>query len=286
MKKINNNSGLAINRSLNTERLMKEIRHFQKIPRESEKDLIIKARQGDIKSRDILVNAHLKFVISCAQQYQNPKIDFLDLVSAGAEGLIEAVYLFDLEREIKFISYAVFSIKNKIISTITESVNMIHIPINQQEYISKFKEKKRIIEQVEGRSVTAEEVDTLLSIDKGSVNKYAAFVLSAKASTVSMDVSVSEDEPDVALNQLLSGDVNERVVSEEDNQHTKKLVNGLLTKLPPIQREILKRSFGIGLEFEQQVEDIAADLKLTPQRVKQLKSKALESLSAFKNKLV
>lgn len=273
MKKINTKETPNISRSAITEIYLKDIRNSKPLTPAKEKELIRAAQKGDIKAQNTLVEANLKFVINVAANYQTPGIDIMDLVSAGNIGLIESIKTFNTDKEIKFISYAVWWIKNGCVEFLRENTKAVHLPFNQHEFLNKVaKQKEKLEKEFEGDVDNLYVISTLDEQD----NQHAGAALLATVGAVSLDSPLGDDG-DETVGDLLSNNLNS-IDEEFEKQHRKLVVAKALDKLSTIQRQVIELSFGFNGASPQTNEDIAETLNLTAERIRQIKTKAIEQL--------
>ena len=264
-KKITERSNISVNKYL------KEVSRYPMVTVDEEVILAQKIRQGGKeadKARQRLVEANLRFVISVANQYRQPNMDLADLISEGNIGLIKAAERFDDTRGFKFISYAVWWIRQSIFSTIYENGRTIRLPLNQQALLNMYSILLKETMQKEQRKPTIAEFAEFANI---SDNKASALI-EQTGKTMSMDTPLSEDA-DTSIGDLVSSDskADESLDKESLHQDMVAMLNHILSAK---EREILMRSFGIDC-MEEGLEEIGFALGLTRERVRQIREKAL-----------
>ena len=286
-------SEATIYRTENLERYLQEILKYPKLNREEERELIAQAQQGDVRSRDKLVLCNLKFVVSCAKEYQRYNTELMDLISVGNKGLIEAVSKYDLTREVRFISYAVWRIKAMFTEFIRKNNTLIEIPLNQQNDVSKLKKEKEelekehqcelLFEQV--LNMKEEEFEEILNpkkkSDKDTFSDMQAALICSEEFT-SMDQTVKTEEGEMDFSQMYSSpdslvDIDKELLTEE----RRRILNNVLHTLPEEQQQILALSFGLEDGVARTHEDIALSLKKTPDNVRKLKEKGMDTLKRY-----
>lgn len=265
VKNITERSNISVNKYL------KEVSRYPMVTVDEEVILAQKIRQGGKeadKARQILVEANLRFVISVANQYRQPNMDLADLISEGNIGLIKAAERFDDTRGFKFISYAVWWIRQSIFSTIYENGRTIRLPLNQQALLNMYSILLKETMQKEQRKPTIAEFAEFANI---SENKASALI-EQTGKTMSMDTPLSEDA-DTSIGDLVSSDskADESLDKESLHQDMVAMLNHILSAK---EREILMRSFGIDC-MEEGLEEIGFALGLTRERVRQIREKAL-----------
>ena len=265
VKNITERSNISVNKYL------KEVSRYPMVTVDEEVILAQKIRQGGKeadKARQRLVEANLRFVISVANQYRQPNMDLADLISEGNIGLIKAAERFDDTRGFKFISYAVWWIRQSISSTIYENGRIIRLPLNQQALLNMYSILLKETMQKEQRKPTIAEFAEFANI---SENKASALI-EQTGKTMSMDTPLSEDA-DTSIGDLVSSDskADESLDKESLHQDMVAMLNHILSAK---EREILMRSFGIDC-MEEGLEEIGFALGLTRERVRQIREKAL-----------
>lgn len=278
MKIIRTKSDTVISRDLSVERYLKDIRNTKPLTFDQERIYIRNAQEGDKSAADKLVTANLKFVVMCAKEYQQPGIDIMDLIQAGNEGLIDAVLKFNLVQEIKFISYAVWHIKRVIIEYIKENYKTIRLPFNQQDELQRiFAQKEKMEKEFEGSVPIHHVLDVYYNQETPSENIMQA--LSCHGTTASLDEPVSQDDAEMTLGELVtSKDSDFTTVYEE--QHRKRLVNLAMVRLSQTQKRVISLAFGLEDNIIRTNQDIADQLNLTAERVRQIRQKALLKLKS------
>jgi RNA polymerase primary sigma factor len=276
MKQIRVGSDTIISRDINLERYLKDIRKAPILSRQEERDTILLAQAGSQAAFEKLIEANLRFVVSCAKEYQYPGVEIIDLISAGNVGLMEAVAKFDLSKEIKFISYAVWWIKNSIIEFLRENTKAIRLPYNQQNEIQKYYKEKDKLEKQYETNLNADQVGELnpeIDVD------YIRQALACNQSAQSMNEPIGGGgEGEVGIVEDLVSDPNANFLEGYDHDFRKKQISRALGKLSTIQKQIIVLSFGLEDSISRSNEDIAEQLKLTAERIRQIKNQALEKL--------
>jgi RNA polymerase primary sigma factor len=271
MRQFKNTKNITERSSISVNNYLKEVSRYPMITVDEEVILTQKIRQGGKeaeKARQRLVEANLRFVISVANQYHQHNMDLSDLISEGNIGLIKAAERFDETRGFKFISYAVWWIRQSISSTIYENGRIIRLPLNQQALLNMYSILLKETMQKEQRKPTIAEFAEFANI---SENKASALI-EQTGKTMSMDTPLSEDA-DTSIGDLVSSDskADESLDKESLHQDMVAMLNHILSAK---EREILMRSFGIDC-MEEGLEEIGFALGLTRERVRQIREKAL-----------
>ena len=251
-------------------------REISKIPLltlEEEKKLAKRIKNGDQDAIDKMVTSNLRFVVSVAKQYQNKGLPLVDLIQEGCCGLVRATESYDVDTGNKFISYAVWWIRQAILQAISDQCRTVRVPMNHIINISKVNKVIDKFEQEYGRIPSEKEIEdeTNLSIDK--IN----FTLSTSFRTMSLDSSLKDDDDTSSLIDILP---NTNIDNSDQNieleQNTKELLK-VLNHLPDREHDIVLMYFGI-MMFPMQLEEIANRFGIGSERVRQLLHEALEFL--------
>lgn len=231
-----------------------------------------KIKEGDKAAVDALVKANLRFVISVAKQYQNKGLDLVDLVQEGNIGLIEAAKRYDETRGFRFVSYAVWWIRQSIMHAISDQCRTVRIPISQVVYMNKINKATAKFEQEHGRKPSPEEIEeeTNLSSDKIS------FTLSSSSRAVSLETPFKDEEAGCLLDVLPNEnceDTDRQLVQSSVSQELEDVLN----KLSFRERDILKMAFGLGMT-PMQNEEIASRFGIGCERVRQIQHEAIDEI--------
>jgi len=240
---------------------------------DDEVQLAQKIKQNDQPSLDKLVKANLRFVVSVAKQYQHQGLSLPDLINEGNIGLIKAAQRFDETRGFKFISYAVWWIRQSILQAIAEQSRLVRLPLNQIGSVNRILKEAALLEQKFERPPSALEVAESLDIPEEKVKE--AFKISSKH--VSMDAPIVEDE-DVSLIDVIVPDssphTDQILMSESLSVEIQRSLSSLSAK----EKDIINMFFGIGYKQPLTLDEIASKFNLTRERVRQIKEKALRRL--------
>ena len=271
MRQFKNTKNITERSSISVNNYLKEVSRYPMITVDEEVILTQKIRQGGKeaeKARQRLVEANLRFVISVANQYHQHNMDLSDLISEGNIGLIKAAERFDETRGFKFISYAVWWIRQSISSTIYENGRIIRLPLNQQALLNMYSTLLKETMQTEQRKPTTAEFAEFANI---SENK-AGILIEQTAKTLSMDDPLSEDT-DTSIGDFVSSGskTDESLDKESLHQDMTAILNHILSAK---EKEILMRSFGINCK-EEGLEEIGFAFGLSRERVRQIREKAL-----------
>lgn len=278
VKQIKAGSETVISRDINLERYLKDIRKTKTLTYAEERIVILEAQQGNQKQFEKLISANLRFVVSCAKEYQYPGVDIIDLISAGNIGLMEAVKKFDLTKDIKFISYAVWWIKNAIIEHLKENVKIIRLPYNQLQSIKVYQSAKEKLEQKHEMNLGTDQVGELSGIDVNYIRQ--SLSMNERAASLSDPIGSDEDGGGILEDQI--GDASANFFDEYEKDFKKNIITVALNRLNPTQRQIISLSYGVEGGVCHSNEDIAEQLSLTAERIRQIKNQALEKLKKVK----
>ncbi|MBC7949856.1 MAG: RNA polymerase sigma factor RpoD/SigA [Chitinophagaceae bacterium] len=260
------------------EKYLQEIGKVEMISAEEEVRLAGLIRNGDQNALDRLVKANLRFVVSVSKQYQGKGLSLPDLINEGNMGLIKAAERFDDTRGFKFISFAVWWIRQSILQAIAVNARMIRLPLNKVVLKNRIQKTHSLLEQELGRAPSAEEVAEALDLDPAEVT--ASMAMDDRH--VSLDVPFSEDEDGTLLDTLENTNVESTDGGLRYTESLKTEIGRSLQMLTERQKETICYFFGIGIDRPLSLEDIGEKFSLTPERVRQIKDKALSKLRTAK----
>ena len=260
------------------DKYLQEIGREELLSVDEEVELAQRIRQGDDRALNRLVCANLRFVVSVAKQYQNQGLSLPDLINEGNVGLIKAAQKFDETRGFKFISYAVWWIRQSILQALAEQSRIVRLPLNQVGSLNKINKAISKFEQDFQRRPSAEELSKMLDIDVEKISES----VSVNGRHTSLDAPFSDSE-DNSLMDVLT-DANAPNTDSSLNQESLSVeVDRALSQLSPRERDILKMFFGIGCQ-EMTLEEIALKFDLTRERVRQIKEKAIRRLKGQRSR--
>ena len=251
---------------------LKDVNKYPLITPEEEKVLGKKIKKGDNKALDKLITSNLRFVISVAKQYQGQGLDLIDLIQYGNEGLIEAASKFDVDKGFKFISYAVWWIRQKIVLALSTASRTIRLPTSQVLLISKVNKAIAEFELEYERKPTNSELSRITGIKENKIPN----ILNSINQMVSVDNPIKNDEEgtlvDIIPNKN-SIDSDSKLIEESE----KKVIDRIINRLNPRDQDIIRMYFGIGTDA-MTLDNIASKFGLTNERARQLKDNALKAL--------
>lgn len=254
------------------ERYLQDISKEEMVSTDEEVELAKRIRQGDKNALERLVKANLRFVVSVAKQYQGQGLELTDLINEGNVGLINAAMKFDETRGFKFISYAVWWVRQSILQALADKSRLVRLPLNQIGYVSKVNHFYHDFMQKNNRAPSLDEVADALGMEKSKVN--AALLTSSKH--ISMNAPLIDDE-DSCLLDLLTNDDKGNADSSLISDSLKEEVHHALDLLPERESQVIRMYFGINTP-ELSLEEIGEKLNLSRERVRQIKEKALTLL--------
>ncbi|QCW99930.1 RNA polymerase sigma factor RpoD/SigA [Aggregatimonas sangjinii] len=255
------------------EKYFQEISKIDLITAEEEVELAVRIREGDQVALNKLVNANLRFVVSAAKQYQGSGIRLSDLINEGNIGLVKAAKRFDETRGFKFISYAVWWIRQSILQAMSEQSRMVRLPLNKIGEISKIKKVYSSLEQTYQRPPSAVEIARELDMSAAQVK----LAMKNSGKHLSMDAPFSEGESSNLYNVIQSKDANrpdEKMM--KDSLTTD--IELALKSLPEREGEIIKLYYGIGERHPKSLSEIGELFDITRERVRQIREKAIRIL--------
>jgi len=237
--------------------------------------LAVKIRKGDSDAQNKLVKANLRFVVSVAKMYQNQGLSLGDLINEGNVGLIKAARKFDETRGFKFISYAVWWIRQGITTAIADQTRVVRLPINRIGNLTKLNKAYKTFEQENERAPTPEELAQVLDVTVDEV----AFTFETSGRQVSMDAPlINSDENKISLKDVLPNENQHLPDKELMKESLEKEVANILSSLDEREAEVIKLSFGIGCNHKATLEEIGERFNLTKERIRQIREKALKKL--------
>jgi RNA polymerase primary sigma factor len=263
--------------SASLDKYLQEIGREDLITVEEEVELAQRIKKGDRIALEKLTRANLRFVVSVAKQYQNHGLTLGDLINEGNVGLIKAAECFDETKGFKFISYAVWWIRQSILQAISEKSRLVRLPSNQEGLISKIKKYRNTFMQTYQREPDANEISVALNIEEEKV----AVALDTSFRPVSMDAPVSENDDTAIIDLITNNDTTTDRGLEVESLSTQ--LDIALSVLPDREKQILKMSFGIN-QPERSLDEISHYIGLSKERVRQLKEKAIKTLQLPQSK--
>ena len=281
MRQLKISKSITNRESASLDKYLQEIGREDLISVEEEVELAQRIRNGDQRALDKLTRANLRFVVSVAKQYQNQGLSLPDLINEGNLGLIKAAQKFDETRGFKFISYAVWWIRQSILQALAEQSRIVRLPLNQVGSLNKISKELSKFEQENQRRPSAEELANRLDIPVEKISS----TISVSGRSISVDAPFAEGEDYCMLDVLTNDDSPMADDSSLNQESLSKEVDRALNQLHDREREILKMFFGIGCQ-EMTLEEIGDKFDLTRERVRQIKEKAIRKLKGQKSRLL
>jgi RNA polymerase primary sigma factor len=274
MRQLKITKSITNRESQSLEKYLQEIGKVELITPEEEVKLAIRIKQGDQKALDKLTKANLRFVVSVAKQYQNQGLTLPDLINEGNLGLIKAAQRFDETRGFKFISYAVWWIRQSILQALAEQSRIVRLPLNKVGLTNRIAKAYSLLEQQFEREPSAEELAELLELDIEEVTS----TLGIGGRHISVDTPLSEGEDNTLIDVMENTNADRAETNIEHNESLKLDIDRSLKSLTERQKEVICFFFGIGVDHPMSLEDIGDRFSLTRERVRQIKDKAITKL--------
>ncbi len=254
------------------DKYLKDINPIGLITTEREVELANQIKEGSQRAQKELIESNLRFVVSIAKQYQGRGLDISDLVSEGNIGLIKAAQKFDVTKGIKFISYAVWWIRQSILQSLADNSRMIRLPLNQINSLNKIRECQSKLEQELSRIPDSYELSDALGIDHEKIE----LTIKSSGFVNSLDSQITDDEGGLTLEDTISSD--SKTDSEMDYQSLKLEIAQLLCRLSEKEKNVIELSFGLSGKSEMTTSEISEVLGVGTERVRQIKKLALSKL--------
>lgn len=278
MRQLKISKSITSRESPSLEKYLQEINKVSLISPEEEIVLTRLIRKGDRQALDRLTKANLRFVVSVAKQFQGQGLPLTDLINEGNIGLIKAAERFDETRGFKFISFAVWWIRQTILDALATNGRLIRLPMNKVLLSSRIRQTNAALEQQLEREPSADELAEAMQVELEEVE----FSIRSANSHLSLDTPVSENE-EGSLMDLLENNNSPKTDASLTTESLQQEIDRTLRTLPEKQRETICCYFGIGIERPMSLEDIANKFSLTTERVRQIKDKAMVKLQTPQN---
>ena len=281
MRQLKISKSITNRESASLDKYLQEIGHEELLTTDEEVELAQRIRKGDKRALEKLTKANLRFVVSVAKQYQNQGLSLPDLINEGNVGLIKAAEKFDETRGFKFISYAVWWIRQSILQAIAEQSRLVRLPLNQVGSVNKITRELNKFEQEHERKPSVDEIAERVDLPEDKI----ADAMKANSRHVSMDAPIADGE-DSSMIDFLAGD-SSNTDRELAIESLKAEVSRILKLLTDKEQKVLRAFFGIDGSPEMTLDEIGEKYNLTRERVRQIKEKALRRLRHnTKNKLL
>jgi len=274
MRQLKITKSITNRESQSLEKYLQEIGKVELISPDEEVNLAARIKQGDQQALDKLTKANLRFVVSVAKQYQNQGLSLPDLINEGNLGLIKAAQRFDETRGFKFISYAVWWIRQSILQALAEQSRIVRLPLNKVGLTNRIQKAYSQLEQEFEREPSPEELAEVLELEIEEISA----TLGIGARHISMDTPLAEGEENTLIDVMENPNAERAEVNIEHNESLKQEIDRSMKSLTERQKEVICFFFGIGVDHPMSLEDIGARFNLTRERVRQIKDKAITKL--------
>ncbi len=259
------------------ETYLQEISKISLLTEEEEPVLAQKIKSGDQVALEKMVQANLRFVVSVAKQYQHQGLHLADLINEGNLGLIKAAERFDETKGFKFISYAVWWIRQSILQALAEQGRLVRLPLNKIGGHNRINKACTAFEQEYEREPTTEELSELLGISETEINN----IFQSNTRHASLDAPINDHGGESGPSEVLTGDNLKGGIHADEsimNDSLKKEIQRVLKNLSPREAEVVNAYFGLNGENGKSIEEIGAKYDLTKERIRQIKERAIERL--------
>jgi len=284
MRQLKINNSITERNGETIERYFRDVSSHGTLSSEDEASLMKRIKNGDKTAREKLIVSNLKFVISVAKQYTGSGVSLNDLINEGNLGLVKAVERFDETKGFKFISYAVWWIRQSIIQAIMDKSGIVKLPANRKHDLRKVEKERKELEQKYGRDLSSSEVEALGTANCKNYHLDNMF----NSSHISLETTVKNesDENDLTVKGMLQSDDYEKMESKYEKEQLVKNVRKLLGEMNFFEKEVLKRFYGIDGFLPRSYEEISFDMNLSRERVRQIKYRAIKKLRKKKSQLI
>jgi RNA polymerase primary sigma factor len=283
MRQLKITKSITNRESQSLDKYLQDIGKEELITAEMEVELAKRIKQGDQWALEKLTRANLRFVVSVAKQYQNQGLTLPDLINEGNLGLIKAAQKFDETRGFKFISYAVWWIRQSILQALAEQARIVRLPLNQVGSLNKINKAFSKLEQEYERPPSAEELAEILEVPEDKVKES----MKVAGRHVSMDAPLSSSEDGGTLMDVMANADSPNADKQLLAESLQKEIERSLSTLTDKEKEIIRLFFGIGMNHGLTLEEIGTKFNLTRERVRQIKEKAIRRLRhSSRNKLL
>lgn len=274
MRQLKISKSITNRQSISLDRYLQEIGRVDLITAEEEVELARRIKEGDMLALEKLTKANLRFVVSVSKQYQNQGLSLPDLINEGNLGLIKAAQRFDETRGFKFISYAVWWIRQSILQALAEQSRIVRLPLNKIGTINKVRKTFNELEQKFEREPMEHEIADCLEMNEVDIKAS----MKNTRRHVSMDAPVSNEEDSSNMYELMSNEDSPEPDTQLVHQSLCDEIERLLCALPAREAEVIRMFFGLNGKTPHSLEEIGQEFGLTRERVRQIKEKAVRRL--------
>ncbi len=250
---------------------LNEIKKIPLLTPSEELELAKKAKNGDDAAKEKIVKSNLRFVITIAKKYQNHGLDLEDLISEGNIGLLIAIEKFEPSKGYKFISYAVWWIRQSILRAISDKGRMIRIPVNKTMEITKIKKAFNCVYKTKSEQNEFEQVAKMLNLS----DSYVKEMLHISGDMISLDQELDSSDSSATMIDFIEDKINPRPEDECLNNSLKDELEKAMSSLKPVERRVLKMRYGLDGEKEMSLQEIGDRFNLTKERIRQIEKKAI-----------
>ena len=250
---------------------LNEIKKIPLLTPSEELELAKKAKNGDISAKEKIVKSNLRFVITIAKKYQNHGLDLEDLISEGNIGLLIAIEKFEPSKGYKFISYAVWWIRQSILRAISDKGRMIRIPVNKTLEITKIKKAFNCVYKTKSEHNEVEQVAKMLNLS----DSYVKEMLHISGDMISLDQEIDSSDSSATMIDFIEDKINPRPEDECLNNSLKDELDKAMSSLKPVERRVLRMRYGLDGEKEMSLQEIGDRFNLTKERIRQIEKKAI-----------
>jgi len=252
---------------------LEQIKKTPLLSKAEELELAKKMKAGDEEAKNKIIQANLRFVVSIAKKYQTSGISLLDLINEGNLGLIKATEKFDPEKGYNFISYAVWWIRQSIISSISQKSSLIRLPLNKANDVQKIKKTHQTLKKELGRDPTAEEISGYIDINYNEINH----LMNLSNEIISLDSPQIDSEDNTIIEKLIDKDFDapEKKLVDES---LKNILNNILETLTKPEKKVIELRFGLTGQKPMSLQEIGNQFNLSKERIRQIEKKALRNL--------
>ena len=250
---------------------LNEIKKIPLLTPSEELELEKKAKNGDISAKEKIVKSNLRFVITIAKKYQNHGLDLEDLISEGNIGLLIAIEKFEPSKGYKFISYAVWWIRQSILRAISDKGRMIRIPVNKTLEITKIKKAFNCVYKTKSEHNEFEQVAKMLNLS----DSYVKEMLHISGDMISLDQEIDSSDSSATMIDFIEDKINPRPEDECLNNSLKDELDKAMSSLKPVERRVLRMRYGLDGEKEMSLQEIGDRFNLTKERIRQIEKKAI-----------
>jgi RNA polymerase primary sigma factor len=273
MRQLKISKSITNRETASLDKYLQDIGREELITAEEEVELARRIKTGDHLALEKLVRANLRFVVSVAKQYQNQGLSLPDLINEGNLGLIKAAQRFDETRGFKFISYAVWWIRQSILQALAEQSRLVRLPLNQVGSLNKIKKVSSRLEQKYERAPSIDEIAQTMEMPEHKLDK----TMQISLRYISTDAPISSEDDTKFLDMFISDDI-PKTDSNLMRESLNKEIQRSLSTLTEKERDVINLYYGIGMNHGLTLEEIGAKFNLTRERVRQIKEKAIRRL--------